>query len=210
MSFAYKVSAFNRRRKWGIFIKEIAPNENTRVLDVGFSENEYSGTDNYIEKHYPYPEKLTALGIDIPNKFKTRYPKVTAVRYDGGVFPFENKSFDICWSNAVIEHVGSRDRQLSFLKEIRRVSKKAFITTPNRFFPIEVHTRTPLLHYLPKAAFDKYLSLVGKGWATGDYMQLLSLSELELLLRDSGISEYKIFKNRLLGFTLDFVVVFGT
>jgi len=210
MSFVHKISEFNRRRKWGIFLNEIAPNDKFSVLDVGFSEKEYSSTDNYIEKNYPYPEKLTALGIDVPKEFKSRYPKVSTIHYDGDVFPFENNSFDVCWSNAVIEHVGNRDKQLFFLKEIKRVSKKAFITTPNRYFPVEVHTRTPLLHYLPKPAFDKYLSRVGKKWATGDYMHLLSKSELELLLHDSGISKYTIFKNKLLWFTLDFVVIFET
>jgi Methyltransferase domain len=210
MSFAHKISAFNRKRKWDLFKKEIAPNKNMSVLDVGFSEDEYSSTDNYIEKNYPYPENLTALGIDVANNFKAKYPKVTPVHYDGNAFPFENKSFDICWSNAVIEHVGDRDKQLFFLKEIKRVAQKAFITTPNRYFPVEVHTQTPLLHYFPKVVFDKYLSLVGKGWAAGDYMYLLSIYEMELLLRDSGISNYRIFKNKLLGFTLDFVVIFET
>ena len=85
-----------------------------------------------------------------------------------------------------------------------------FITTPNKYFPVELHTRTPLLHYFPNKVFDRYLSLVGKTWAAGDYMHLLSISDMKSLLRDADISEYKIFKNRLMGFTLDYVVVFQT
>jgi len=200
MSLAYKISAFNRRRKWELFINQIVPNKNMTVLDVGFSEDEYSSTDNYIEKHYPYPENLTALGIDVPKKFKERYPKVTAIHCEDPVFPFEDKAFDICWSNATIEHVGNRDKQLQFLKEIKRVSKKAFVTTPNRYFPIEVHTRTPLLHFLPKPIFDKYLSFIGEIYLMGDFMRLLSISEMKSLLRESGISNYKIFKNGLCGY----------
>ena len=208
MSIAFKISAFNRKRKWKIFLDEINPSRELMVLDVGFSENEYSPVDNFIEKNYPYPEMMTALGIDTPDNFKARYPKVSVVQYNGKFFPFKNKAFDICWSNAVIEHVGTRDKQLLFLKEIKRVAKKAFLTTPNRYFPVELHTRIPLLHYLPKQAFDTYLKLTGKTWATGDYMHLLSLSELRNLLLDAGISEYKIFKNKLIGFTLDFIVMF--
>ena len=210
MSIAYRISAFNRKRKWDLFLKEIVPTQDLRVLDLGFSEKEYSQTDNYIEKYYPYPEMLTALGIEIPDEFKKRYPEVTVISYNGDTFPFENKSFDVCWSNAVIEHVGNRDRQLSLLTEIKRVSKRGFITTPNKYFPIELHTRTPLLHYFPNKLFDKYLSMTGKTWATGDYMRLLSISDMKGLLRDADISEYKIFKNKLMGFTLDFVVVFQT
>lgn len=208
MSLAYKISAYNRMRKWQLFLTEFAPTPAMRVLDVGFNAEEYSNTDNFIEKHYPYPEMLTALGLDNPAKFKTRYPKVTALVYDGRSFPFDDASFDIVWSNAVLEHVGDRDRQLFFLREIKRVSKRAFITTPNRFFPIEPHTRTPLLHYLPKKIFDEYLDFIGKGWAARDYMYLLSRSELSTLCVDAGITDYKIINNRLAGFTLDFVMLF--
>ena len=207
-TFAYKVSAFNRKRKWELFLKEIAPTERTRVLDVGFNEREHSSTSNFIEKYYPHPEMLKGLGVMFPKKFRTRYPKVEPVLYNGGTFPFTDKAFDVCWSNAVIEHVGNRNQQLFFLKEIKRVSKRAFITTPNRFFPIEVHTRTPLLHYLPKKIYDKYLVLIGQKWATGKYMDLLSHKEVKTLLSAADITEYKIVQNKLAGFTLDFVIIF--
>jgi SAM-dependent methyltransferase len=208
LSLAYKISAYNRRKKWQLFLKEIAPTQEMRVLDVGFCEKEYKSGDNFIEKHYPYPEMLTALGIDIPSKFKTRYPKVTAVHYNGGLFPFEDKAFDVLWSNAVIEHVGDRNKQLLFIKEIKRVSKRAYITTPNRFFPFEVHTLILFLHYLPKRIFDKYLVLTGRGWAAGEYMHLLSHNDIKTLLADAGVAEYKIINNRLGGITMDFIVLF--
>ena len=209
MSIAYKISAFNRRRKWKIFLEVVKPTSKTTILNVGFSENEYSETDNFLEKNYQYPQNITALGLDTPEKFLERYPQVRAVRYEGKEFPFDNKEFDVCWSNAVIEHVGDKDRQILFLKEIKRIAKAGFITTPNKHFPIEVHTRTPLLHFLPRKLFEKYLYLVCKKWATGNYMNLLSLSDILNLLMDAGISNYKIIKNRLLFFTLDFVIIFG-
>lgn len=206
-SLANKVSAFNRKRKWDLFVKKFSPLEHLRVLDVGFSEKEFSDTDNYIEKHFPYPENLTALGVDLPFEIQQRYTNVSFINYDGGIFPFQDKSFDLCWSNAVIEHVGGWEKQLLFLKEIRRVSKKCFITTPNRFFPIEVHTRLLFLHYLPKNIFNNLLILLDKKWASGDYMNLLSLGNIRKLLKESNVSNYRIVKNRLFGFTLDFVII---
>ena len=208
MSLAHRFSKYNRDRKWEIFLKEMSPTTSTQVLDIGFSENEYSNTDNYIEKHYPYQNMLTALGIDTPIMFKERYPEVSTVQYDGERFPFEDKQFDIAWSNAVIEHVGIRNRQLMFLEEIKRVSKRAFITTPNRYFPVEVHTRIPILHWLPKFVFDKYLVLVGKDWASGEYMHLLSLNDIKSLLADAGIVEFEIVNNRIAGFVVDFIIIF--
>jgi SAM-dependent methyltransferase len=186
---------------------QISPTPETLVLDVGFCDRERSPTENFIEKHYPYPERLTALGIDTPHEFKERYPKVTAISYDGTRFPFADKRFDVCWSNAVLDHVGSSDKQVIFLKEVKRVSRRAFITTPNRLFPVEVHTRTPLLHYLPKNLFDRYLAMVGKAWASGDSMHLLSERDLWSRLSQAGIADYRLVRNRVLGFTMDFVVL---
>jgi SAM-dependent methyltransferase len=207
VSIAYRVSAFNRHRKWRQFASAVQFTPALRVLDVGFSDKEFSGTDNYLEKHYPYPERITALGIEEPVNFAARYPKVRVVRYDGQRFPFADDAFDVAWSNAVIEHVGDREKQLSFLKEIVRVSRKAFITTPNRHFPIEVHTRTPLLHFLPKSLFDAYLRGIGKHWATGAYMYLLSRRDLVELLAEAGVEHYRLIDNRLAGLVLDFAVV---
>ncbi|MBD2778483.1 methyltransferase domain-containing protein [Iningainema tapete] len=230
MSFAYKVSGWNRKRKWDLFLKEIQPTADTTILDIGFSEEEYSDTDNFLEKHYPYLEQITALCLETPEAYlhardkaefqvpeeailakrkqsSTRYPQLKVVTYDGKTFPFPDKSFDVCWSNAVLEHVGDRPQQILFLKEIQRVAKVAFITTPNRYFPIEVHTRTPLLHFLPKKIFDRYLHFVGKGWAADEYMYLLSLRDVHKLLQAAEITQYKIIQNRLLSFVLDFVII---
>jgi SAM-dependent methyltransferase len=231
MSLAYKISGWNRGRKWQSFLEAIQPTAKTTILDIGFSEEEYSDTDNFLEKHHPYLEQITALAIDTPDellharsdshvqvpqaavllkrkKASARYPQIKVVSYDGKNFPFPNKNFDVCWSNAVLEHVGDQSQQILFLKEIKRVAKVAFITTPNKHFPIEVHTRTPLLHFLPKKVFDRYLRFIGKAWAAGDYMNLLSIGDVHRLLHAAGITKYRIIKNRLLFFVLDFVIIF--
>jgi SAM-dependent methyltransferase len=196
MSLAHRISSRNRDRKWQLFLDEFKPHAALRVLDVGFTAREFSSVDNYIEKHYPFPEQLTALSLESPVEFAKRYPKVRTVQFGGGRFPFADQEFDVCWSNAVVEHVGGRAQQLAFIKEIRRVAKRAFFTTPNRHFPIEVHTRTPFLHWLP-----------GRGWAAGDYMDLLTVRDMRKLLAEAAIDEYKIVRNKLFGFTMDFVVV---
>lgn len=209
-TIATRISNWNRNRKWSLFMDIFKPAPETKVLDAGYIDIESKASDNYIEKHYPYPQNLTALGIEEPVHFHANYPDIKTVRYGGRIFPFMDKEFDICYSSAVIEHVGNRESQLEFLKEIRRVSKKAFITTPNRNFPVEVHTRIPLLHFLPKKIFDAFLKMIGKEWATGDYMNLLTYKEIESLLIDAGIEDYKIVKNRFLFFVMDYAIIINS
>jgi SAM-dependent methyltransferase len=203
------ISAWNRQRKWKMFERAMAPAPTTKVLDVGYSEREWAEGDNYLEKHYPWPQRLTALGIEEHTQFSQRYPDVRVVRYAGGDFPFADAEFDVVWSNATLEHVGDRDAQVKFLAEIARTGRRAFVTTPNRHFPIEVHTRTPLLHFLPKSLFDRYLHAIKQGWAADTYMRLLSARELRAIIRDAGVSQYRIKRNHVGPFTLDFIVLIG-
>jgi SAM-dependent methyltransferase len=206
---SYKISAFNRKRKWKLFCEIINPKSNETLLDVGFMIKERFDVDNFLEKQYPHPENITALGIEDADEFKKKYPLINVVKYDGKIFPFKDKSFDICWSNAVLEHVGDRSRQILFLKEINRVAKVAYITTPNKYFPFEVHTLTPLMHMLPKEIFDKYLILTNRKWATGDFMNILSIRDLKKILEMAEIYNYKIIKNKFMLFNIDFIVIFG-
>lgn len=207
MSIAYKISAYNRGRKWRLFWSVFKPARRDTVLDIGFSNNEYSSTDNYLEKHYPYPERITAVSVEDSGLFSRRYPQVRAVTYNGQRLPFADESFDIGWSNAVVEHVGPYEKQVRFVREAVRVSKRLMLTTPNRWFPIEVHSRLPFVHWLPKQVCDRLLRLFGKGWAAGEYMYLLGLKDIRRILADANVTRYRIVKNRLLGVTLDFVII---
>ena len=72
---AETISAKNKKRKYDLFLKVIKPSEFDKVLDIGFSNMEYSLVDNFLEKNYPYPANITALGIDADDLFKQRYPE---------------------------------------------------------------------------------------------------------------------------------------
>ncbi|MCK5617551.1 methyltransferase domain-containing protein [Candidatus Pacearchaeota archaeon] len=202
-----QISDKNRLRKFILFINIFKPKKITKILDVGASEMEYRESANILEKKYPYQENITVLGVDKYKDFCVRYPKVKVNTYGGDVFPFNNDEFDLVWSNAVIEHVGDKIKQETFIKEMTRVSKSVFFTTPNKFFPFELHTKILFLHFLPKRIFDKILNIFGMGWASGEYMHLLSLRDIKRLLKKCDIFDYQIIKNKLLGFVVDFVVI---
>lgn len=202
----YHLMNRSRSNKYDLFLAQTCIEKSSQLLDVGVADSEYSPYDNFLEKHYPYAESITALSIFPLDEFRERYPKVKTVVFAGGTFPFFDNQFDVVHSNAVIEHVGSFDKQVDFVKEIVRVGLMFYFTTPSRFFPVETHTNLPFLHYLPKAIFDRILRMLGKSWATGGYMNLLSKRDLVRLMESAGIVDYRIFTKRLLGFPLHYTV----
>lgn len=202
-----RVSIWNRNRKWKLLQSRLQPGSETTVLDVGFTASEGRRDDNYLEKHYLHLHNVTALTIDDPGNSAERYPGLTVVQYDGLKMPFRDSQFDIVWSNAVLEHVGARDRQIEFLRELDRVGRDHFVTTPNRWFLFEVHTRVFLMHWLPPALFFKYLRRRGMSWAADDYMWLLSRRQYRERLDQAGVFKAKVKANRILFPAIDFVAI---
>jgi len=167
------ISLRSRRRKLALFLEVMGPTPATTVLDVGVDEvslgdaGGQSGctTHNLLEERYPWPERLTALGLHDGARFRERYPQIAYVQGDACALPFADGAFDVVYSNAVIEHVGGRERQEALVREALRVGRRVFVTTPNRWFPIEVHTRLPLVHWLPEGPAGRAYDLAGKSWA---------------------------------------------
>jgi hypothetical protein len=202
-----RISRQSREKKLHYLLTELKPTVNDKFLEVGVASEEYSPIDNYLIKNYPYRHNITALGLGDLSEFRNNYPDVTTISYDGETFPFKDKEFDIAHSNAVIEHVGSIRAQEIFLKEMVRVAKRGMITTPNKYFPIELHTKIPILHWLAKNKFDVILNVIGKKWASGEYMYLLTRKDLEMLARNSGLTNYHMVRNRFCGLTMTFSLI---
>lgn len=202
----YGLMERSRKAKLQQFFSMTQPSRHSTILDVGAAETEYSPFDNYLEKKYPYPSKVTALSIHLLQAFKKRYPEIRAVTYRGTVFPFKDKSFSIVFSNAVIEHVGRFQEQLQLINEMHRVGEQFYFTTPAREFPLEIHTNYPLIHWLPKKAFDRIVKLSGKGWAAGDYMNLLTRADLENLMQSSDVNRFLIMTHKFGPFPIHYAV----
>ena len=158
--FASRVSMRSRRRKLDRFLELFAPDAATTVVDVGITNAPFGGgsTDNFFEALYPWPGQITAVGSTELDRFTAAFPAVRAVRADGRELPFADREFDLGFSNAVVEHVaGGRDGQRQFVHELCRVAGRVFVTTPNRFFPLEVHTLLPFVHWLPAGARERLI-----------------------------------------------------
>ncbi len=181
------------------------PSPEDSVLDVGVSESTWRAS-NFLEAGYAWPNRITALAPrDMPD-FRRTFPDVALVVGDGRELPFEDGSFDIGFSNAVIEHVGSRDDQRRFAAEMVRVCRRVFVATPNSRFPIDPHTLLPFLHWLPRRVRHPLLHLTGNArWASEAALNPLSAGDLAALFpAQAGV---RIVRQRVLGLTSVLIAV---
>jgi ubiquinone/menaquinone biosynthesis C-methylase UbiE len=119
------------------------------LLDVGGG----LGIAGEFSELYRSFESVTVINLRVPQDRRMQQcGHVRWIAADGCVLPFASYSFDWVFSNAVIEHVGNCQRQESFANEIRRVARKGyFVTTPNKYFPLEPHTFLPFYQFLSPA-----------------------------------------------------------
>ncbi len=164
-SVAERLVIAARDRIYDDFLRHCRPSPDDTILDVGVSDV-VGNAANVLERKYPYPERITAVGLGDCEAFRAAFPQVAYRRIEANwPLPFEDKAFDIVTSNAVLEHVGSEQHQVAFVRELVRVARKVFITVPNRYFPVEHHTAIPLLHFWTRT-FEFACKCLGKAeWA---------------------------------------------
>lgn len=172
------ISFYARQQMFASLMQIAQPTAETTVLDVGVTSDRRADS-NFFEKLYPYPHNITAVGLEDASFLEQDYPGLKFVKSDGLSLPFPDNSFDLVVSFAVIEHVGDRDRQRAFVRELCRVGRTCCITTPNRWYPVEFHTVLPLIHWLPPSWFRAILRWLGKDFfSREENLNLLSSKEL--------------------------------
>jgi len=128
------------------FAERFAINGQTTVLDMG--------GDAFNWTLLPSRPKLTILNI------YEQANKAAWAEYvvgDACHTNFSGASFDVVFSNSVIEHVGGIERQRQFAAECRRCGRAYFVQTPNKWFPFDTHTLMPLAHWLPQKIFRRLI-----------------------------------------------------
>ncbi|AXQ31797.1 class I SAM-dependent methyltransferase [Solimonas sp. K1W22B-7] len=189
-----------------LFMDWAHPSSEDVVLDLGVTPDESLPESNFFERHYPYPARLIAASIEDASNLARAFPGVTFRQIEPGPLPFPDKAFRYLFCSAVVEHVGTREDQRRFLAELSRVSEAFFVTTPNRWFPVEFHTILPLIHWLPQRLHQRLLRLLGLGrWADTQMLNLLSGSELTGLFPAGA--EVVLKRIRLAGMTSNLVVM---
>lgn len=184
----------SRAKKFDLFHSLFRPASEDRVLDIGASGEVFLRYT--FEDIYPYPERIIAGGYALNEITSARhyYPQPNYVVFDGCALPFPDKSFDLVFSNAVIEHILGPGRQERFAQEVMRVGKSWFVTTPNYWYPFESHYHLPLIQFMPVGAQREYNRLLGSHIPKGATQELglLSARQLQWLFPGSRIAKVRV------------------
>ncbi len=170
----------SRTKKFYLLNSLFHPRPEDRILDIGASGEVFLRYT--FEDVYPYPERIVAGGNVRHEVASARqyYPKPRYVVFDGCAIPFPDKSFDLVFSNAVIEHILGEGRQARFAREVMRVGKSWFVTTPNYWFPFESHYHLPFIQFLPREWQRGYNRRFGTHIPKGEVQELALLSARQL------------------------------
>ncbi|AFY78054.1 methylase involved in ubiquinone/menaquinone biosynthesis [Pleurocapsa sp. PCC 7327] len=180
-----------RKRRMEAFIELMRLKQGSRIIDLG-------GLPEFWE--------TIALDLDITllnlpgvlagerGAFTRQYQFVEADACE--LLDLADNSFDIAFSNGVIEHVGSLARQKAFAKTVRRLAPSYWIQTPSMWFPIEAHCNLPFWWFYPpslKNAWIRRWQRQGQEfkWKQMSETQVLSLGRLKTLFPEAKVyTEY--------------------
>ena len=128
---------------------------------------------------------------------------------------FEDDSFDVVFSNSVIEHLETRHNQELMASEVRRVGRRYFVQTPNRYFLLEPHFLFPGFQFLPvggRVALVRRFPL-GHHDAIRDPVAARSAVTEIRLLASRELRELfpgaELFRERILGMTKSLIAYGG-
>ena len=202
MTIFARLSKISRTRKLELFNKLMNPTKEMKILDIGAEINPTNENIIQFIDSYSWNNNVSAINLSSEHisLIKQYYPEVDARVGDACALPWEDKHFDIVYSNAVIEHLGSFEKQKKMAAEIMRVGKSWFITTPNRWYPFEFHMRLPFVTWLPRNGYIRFGQLISynrveRKYMTGikrDGLRLITAKELKHYFPSSRIIKQRV------------------
>lgn len=179
---ASALSARARKKRLKLFVEQMEPKAGERILDVG------CGRAGWLNDLDP---GIEVVGIDRdPSLPGYDGPNRDYRQGDALALPFADGEFDIAFSNSVIEHLLPTDWE-RFASEIQRVSKRFFVQTPNRWFPIEPHVLLPGYQFLPRTLQRRVWPLAVRN-EPFDAITLLTSNDLSSLFPKAEILRERV------------------
>ena len=179
-------------------------------LDIGTTNDFDKKSSNLIIKNL---REITILKSISNQKIDESFFNISltkSITNDFTNIEIDKMSSDLVISSATIEHVGNEKNQIKMIENIIKLSKKYFvITTPNKLYPIDFHTKIPLIHWLPKKVHRFLLKIIGLNYLSKEEnLNLLSKSDLEKMMKNfNDLVDFKIQTINLFNFVSNFVVI---
>ena len=200
-----RIIPYFRKKRMARFVDVFCPSEHTQILDVG------GATFNW--DLIKTKSRITILNLYKPDEASLKSNNYDFVVGDGTALTYPDNSFEIVYSNSVIEHLHSWEKQILFAAELSRVGRKLWVQTPAKSFFIEPHFITPFIHFFPKN-WQRHLlrNFTVWGWITRpkqdhvdsllEEIRLLNFKEMKQLFPDCIIE-----KENFLFFTKCYVAI---
>lgn len=204
------ISPIFRRKRMAWFLDQMQLSEQVRILDVG-------GRVDFWNELNQNVKRLDIVNVEGDRSSLTPVESRPWMRVGYGNaldLNFEDRAYDLVFSNSVIEHVQTWENQVLFAKEAARVGKALWVQTPAREFFIEPHYIAPFIHWVPIPLRRKIVRwFTIWGWIERPSQQRVDevIAEIRLLSFDEFQSLFpgcQILRERFLGiFTKSYIAV---
>ena len=198
-----------RKEMFEIIKKNINLNSINSVLDVGTTSDNSLESSNFLINQFKsikIKKSISDQKILDDNFFDMTFERSITENLND---IFDDLRSDLLVCSATIEHLGNFSNIKKGIDNIVNLSDKYFIiTTPNRYHPIEFHTKIPFIHFLPKEFHRKLLEFFGnKFFSKEENLNLLSKKDLINLMSNYKNISYNINEIKLFGFISNFIIV---
>jgi hypothetical protein len=129
-----------------------------RILDIG-------GVNDFWEQRgWAGREDVQITTLNLTEE-PQRHPNIRSVAGNAtNLAQYADGSFDVAFSNSVIEHLFTHDAQAAMAREVRRVARAYWVQTPSFWFPVEPHFLVPGWQWLPVRARVAIIQRRSCGW----------------------------------------------
>lgn len=174
------------------------------VVDLG-------GTVDYWLRAPVRPRSVHVLNLQSPPDDVPDWITVEVADATDPAF-LDHDTYDLAYSNSVIEHVGGHERRIAFAANVDALADRHWIQTPYRYFPVEPHWVCPFMQFLPLRA----RALLGLHWPLvhtphedmkSSIAAQLSVELLDITAMRHYFPESQIVYDRLVGLVKSVVAV---
>lgn len=145
------LSVRTRAGRLKTFVSRLDIKGGERIIDLGGVPEFWDGIATPLE--------ITVINLPgfNPPYDGSSHHKITMIEGDACATGLPDQSFDIAFSNSVIEHVGGPENENRLAAEMHRLAPAYWVQTPSIWFPLEAHNHMPFWWFYPQFIKDIFL-----------------------------------------------------